>query len=110
MTNLEVLNEFVKKTFGFSLDEALLQENVNGMVMTCLVDPKLCKGDTCQGCQYNNFWNREYKEDGMDNKQDALHEAMKMFVSHIRPDGNISIFSMEERARLKELMLGGKTK
>lgn len=66
MTNLEVLNEFVKKTFGFSLDEDVLLEYVDGRVITCLVDPKLCQrhwGASCNGCFYKNFWNQEYKED-----------------------------------------------
>ena len=47
----------------------------------------------------------------MDDKLDVsyedmenIKEALKILVSHIRPDGNIRIFSMEEMERLKELV------
>ena len=47
----------------------------------------------------------------MDDKLDVLYEdmenikeAIKILVSHIRPDGDISMFSFEEMNRLKELV------
>lgn len=62
VTNFDILNEFVKKAFGFTLDEDMLLEYLDGMMVTCLVDPKLCFGGSCQECPYKNFWSKEYKE------------------------------------------------
>ena len=47
----------------------------------------------------------------MDNRLEILYEdienikeAIKILVSHIRPDGDMSIFSMEEMDRLNNLV------
>ena len=59
-TNFDVLNEFVKKTFGFELDkDELNQKCIIGTIFGC---QKRWGGPTCEGCEYQNFWNLEYKE------------------------------------------------
>ena len=35
---------------------------------------------------------------------ESIKEAIKILVSHIRPDGDFSMFSMEEMKRLNELV------
>ena len=60
-TNFDVLNEFVKKTFGFDLDkDTLNHECIIGAQYGCR---KRWGGPTCEGCEYRDYWNLEYKED-----------------------------------------------
>ena len=58
-TNFDVLNEFVKKTFGFDLDKDILNhECIIGAQYGC---QKRWGGPICEGCEYRDYWSLEYK-------------------------------------------------
>ena len=67
--------EKFKEVFGLDLDQ--LQE------IPCIFDTRYCiKGCSCEGCQLQNFWTREYNpelrklKDGLDNAdQDTMMPA-----------------------------------
>lgn len=61
MTNLEKLYELVKQTFGNRIDpEALINLEFSCQGVNC--NSGLWNKDTCKRCNYNDFWDQEYKE------------------------------------------------
>ena len=65
MTNKEKF----KEVFGFTPDERV-----------CVATPKVCLGNECEVCPFDDFWNKEYKACfKIDSKyeQDAIMKSLK---------------------------------